>query len=81
MDGWIEMAVKFQTPFVLIEQFSLVAVVIEPDLNLMDKCLDGVLNNNNYESEVLQVGAAVSLSAESSFDLIYLFRTGRKMRK
>lgn len=24
------------------------------DLNLMDKCLDGVLNNNNYESEVLQ---------------------------
>ncbi|XP_034548161.1 E3 ubiquitin-protein ligase CHFR [Notolabrus celidotus] len=24
------------------------------DLNLTDKCLDGVLNNNNYESEVLQ---------------------------
>ncbi|XP_070821276.1 E3 ubiquitin-protein ligase CHFR [Chaetodon trifascialis] len=24
------------------------------ELNLTDKCLDGVLNNNNYESEVLQ---------------------------
>uniref|UniRef100_A0A669D8R7 E3 ubiquitin-protein ligase CHFR n=1 Tax=Oreochromis niloticus TaxID=8128 RepID=A0A669D8R7_ORENI len=24
------------------------------DLNLTDKCLDGVLNNNNYESEVLR---------------------------
>ncbi|XP_041855194.1 E3 ubiquitin-protein ligase CHFR [Melanotaenia boesemani] len=24
------------------------------DLNLTDKCLDGVLNNNNYESEVLK---------------------------
>ncbi|XP_056275631.1 E3 ubiquitin-protein ligase CHFR isoform X3 [Pseudoliparis swirei] len=24
------------------------------DLNLTDKCLDGVLNNNNYESEILQ---------------------------
>lgn len=24
------------------------------ELNLSDKCLDGVLNNNNYESEVLQ---------------------------
>ncbi|XP_029961163.1 E3 ubiquitin-protein ligase CHFR isoform X2 [Salarias fasciatus] len=24
------------------------------DLNLMDKCLDGVLNNNNYESDVLK---------------------------
>ncbi|XP_029296338.1 E3 ubiquitin-protein ligase CHFR isoform X2 [Cottoperca gobio] len=24
------------------------------ELNLMDKCLDGVLNNNNYESEILQ---------------------------
>lgn len=26
-----------------------------PELNLTDKCLDGALNNNNYESEVLQV--------------------------
>ena len=25
------------------------------ELNLTDKCLDGALNNNNYESEVLQV--------------------------
>lgn len=25
------------------------------ELNLTDKCLDGVLNNNAYESEVLQV--------------------------
>ncbi|XP_033935237.1 E3 ubiquitin-protein ligase CHFR-like [Pseudochaenichthys georgianus] len=24
------------------------------ELNLTDKCLDGVLNNNNYESEILQ---------------------------
>lgn len=24
------------------------------DLNLTDKCLDGVLNNNNYESQILQ---------------------------
>lgn len=28
------------------------------ELNLTDKCLDGVLNNNNYESEILQVSFA-----------------------
>lgn len=26
-----------------------------PDLNLTDKCLDGALNNNYYESEILRV--------------------------
>lgn len=27
------------------------------ELNLGDKCLDGVLNNNNYESDILKVSA------------------------
>lgn len=30
------------------------------ELNLTDKCLDGVLNNNNYESEILQVRQTIN---------------------
>lgn len=29
------------------------------ELNLTDKCLDGALNNNAYESDVLQVKATL----------------------
>lgn len=30
---------------------------IPTELNLGDRCLDGVLNNNNYESDILKVPA------------------------
>lgn len=38
---------------------------IPTELNLGDRCLDGVLSNNNYESDVLKVrtGLACRLSA------------------
>lgn len=40
------------------------------ELNLTDKCLDGVLNNNSYESEVLQVKVTLWTSG---FSFCHLF--------
>lgn len=45
---WVTVMLMFVMPF-----FFFFLLILE--LNLTDKCLDGVLNNNSYESEVLQV--------------------------
>lgn len=43
------------------------------ELNLTDKCLDGALNNNNYESEVLQVRPAHVRYCSDIFCVSFLF--------
>lgn len=42
-------------PFLCLDFYYLFLLIYLSELNLTDKCLDGVLNNNNYESEILQV--------------------------
>ena len=42
------------------------------ELNLGDKCLDGVLNNNNYESDILKVSPPyLSWGSEETVKLSY----------
>lgn len=42
------------------------------ELNLGDRCLDGVLNNNNYESDILKVPGLGQGQVEASPALLQL---------